>query len=90
MAVGQSGQDQGIGAYPSFAEAWNGTSWHLLKVPGPRSLADSLGLAWVSCPQASRCVATGSYFSNLNRGSTRALAEAWNGTGWRELRPLNP
>jgi hypothetical protein len=144
MAVGRSGQDQGVGLFPSFAEAWNGTSWrllktanprtgarplngvsctaasrcmavgnstgyggvikgtgafaetwngtswHLLKVPGPRSLAESSGLAGVSCPLPSRCIATGSYVANYNLGSIRILAEAWNGTRWRELQPLNP
>ena len=90
MAVGNSAtveHNLGTGA---LAEAWNGTSWHLLKVPAPRSLVNGLGLTGVSCPLASRCIATGSYFPNLNPGSIRILAEAWNGTKWRELRPLNP
>jgi hypothetical protein len=90
MAVGNSRtieHNLGTGA---FAEVWNGTTWHLLKVPGPRSLADGLGLAGVSCPLPSRCIATGSFISNLNLGSVRILAEAWNGTRWHMLRPLNP
>ena len=29
-----------------FAETWNGTKWHLLKVPGPRSPA-SYELTWL-------------------------------------------
>ncbi len=91
MAVGNSTQaPHNLGTGP-FAETWNGTSWHLLKVPGPRSLADGLGLAGVSCPLASRCIATGSFFVNPNRlGGIRILAEAWNGTRWRMLRSLNP
>jgi hypothetical protein len=90
MAVGNSRtieHNLGTGA---FAEVWNGTTWHLLKVPGPRSLADGLGLAGVSCPLPSRCIATGSFISNLNLGSVRILAEAWNGARWHMLRPLNP
>jgi len=36
-------------------------------------------------------VATGSYFASYPASaSVRILAEAWNGTRWRELRPLNP
>ncbi len=90
MAVGNSSTiEQNLGTGP-FAETWNGNTWHLLKVPGPRSLVDGRGLSGVSCPLASRCVATGSYFSNLNLGSIHTLAETWNGTRWRELRPLNP
>jgi hypothetical protein len=78
------GAMHGTGA---FAEVWNGISWHLLKVPGPGSLVNGPGLAGVSCPLASRCVATGSYFVTA---SMRIVAEAWNGTSWRELRALNP
>jgi hypothetical protein len=88
MAVGNSGGGGGlIKGTGAFAEVWNGISWHLLKVPGPGSLVNGPGLAGVSCPLASRCVATGSYFVTP---STRIIAEAWNGTSWRELRPLSP
>ena len=75
-----------------YAEAWNGTTWRLLKVPGPPSLAYyGLGMAGISCAKASSCVATGGFFINPGVNSrSRALAEAWNGIRWRELRPLNP
>jgi hypothetical protein len=87
MAVGGSSQVQGEGAFPSFAEVWDGISWHLLKVPALRSLVNGPGLTGVSCPLASRCVAAGSYFA---AASLRIVAEAWNGAMWREMRPLNP
>ncbi len=88
MAVGNSTSNGGlIKGTGAFAEVWNGISWHLLKVAAPRSLVNGPGLTGVSCPLASRCVATGSYFATA---SLRIVAEAWNGTTWRELRPLNP
>ena len=91
MAVGNSATvEHNLGTGP-FAETWNGTSWHLLKVPGPRTLADGPDLAGLSCPLASRCIATGSFFTNPSQNlSSQTLAEAWNGTRWRMLRPLNP
>jgi hypothetical protein len=89
MAVGNShGLSSAVKGTGAFAEVWNGISWHLLKVPAPRSLVNGPGLTGVSCPLASRCVATGSYFAT--GASIRIVAEAWNGTTWRELRPLNP
>ncbi len=91
MAVGTSTNAPKNPGTGPFAETWNGTSWHLLKVPAPPSPGSGPGLAALSCPLASRCVATGSYFANLpTSGSIRILAEAWNGTRWRMLRPLNP
>jgi hypothetical protein len=90
MAVGNSRTIEHNRGTGPFAEAWNGISWHLLKVPGPRSLADGLGLAGLSCPKASSCIATGSSYSNPGVNSrSRTLAEAWNGIRWRELRPIN-
>ena len=91
-AVGNStGIEVTKGSGP-YAEAWNGTSWQLLTVPGPPSLAYyGLGLAGISCAKASSCIATGGFFINPGVNSrSRALAEAWNGIRWRELRPLNP
>ncbi len=91
MAVGNSTNAPGNPGTGPFAETWNGASWHLLKVPGPRSLADGLGMAGVSCPLASRCVAVGGFFTHPGVNSrSSSLAEAWNGIRWRALRPLNP
>lgn len=65
-----------VGARP-FAEAWNGTRWHIQAVPLPRG---SFGgtLTAVSCTSPSGCTATGTNFSTT--GPT--LAERWNGTRW--------
>jgi hypothetical protein len=92
MAVGNSTSIEGTKGSGPYAEAWNGTRWQLLPVPGPRSLASyGLGLAGVSCAKTSRCIAAGGFATNpgLN-SSSNTLAEAWNGTRWRLLRPLNP
>jgi hypothetical protein len=92
LAIGNStGIEVTKGSGP-YAEEWNGASWRLLKVPGPRSVAyDGLGLTGVSCAKTSSCIATGGFFTNPGVNSrSRTIAEAWNGTKWRELRPLNP
>lgn len=92
MATGNSTGIEGTQGSGPYAEAWNGTSWRLLKVPGPRSLAYvGLGLAGVSCARASSCMAAGGFFTNPGVNSrSSTLAEAWNGIRWRVLRPLNP
>jgi hypothetical protein len=45
-------------------------------------------LAWVSCSSASACVAVGNYTNR--KGTTSALAEAWNGTSWALQATPNP
>ena len=65
-----------------LAEQWDGSSWSLQRVTGPKgSSAPSLG--GVSCPSASACTAVGSY--NTRRGSD-TLAEVWDGSSW-SVRP---
>jgi hypothetical protein len=85
VAVGGSAQDQGYGAFPSFAEAWNCTSWRLVMTANPRT-----GLRWlngVSCTADGRCMAVGN--SGGNGGSikgTGAFADVWNGISWHLLK----
>ena len=57
----------------ALAEAWNGSSWSVQKVPSPK-LGGSLN--GVSCTSASACTAVG------NDGNQFSLAERWNGTAW--------
>ena len=88
IAVGNSTGVESVKGTGAFAEAWNGTRWHLLKVPHPRPPAYD-GLTGVWCTTGSACIATGGRYSNLNSQS-RTLAEAWNGTSWRVLQTRNP
>jgi hypothetical protein len=92
MAVGNStGIEAAKGSGP-YAETWNGTSWRLLTVPGPGSLAYyGLGLAGVSCANSANCIAAGGFFANPGvNSSSSTLAEAWNGISWGVLRPPSP
>ncbi len=68
----------GAGGTRPFAEAWNGTKWHIQAVPLPRKSPGGI-LAAVSCTSARACTAAGASFST----SGPTLAERWNGTRWR-------
>jgi hypothetical protein len=62
-----------------MAVAWDGTSWSVQATPST-GYSDS-GLADVSCPTATDCIAVGeSSNSILTEGIV--LAEQWNGTSW--------
>ncbi len=69
LAVGDYADS--TGASRPLSELWNGTSWQVLTIHGPRYS----GLNALSCPAASSCMAVG--FSRYG-----TLAEAWNGTTW--------
>jgi len=79
MAVGQYvTQSGGFTSDLPLAETWDGSAWTLLTPP-----AGSSGLAGVSCPTASQCLAVGD----------RAFAAVWNGSTWTTLSdpvPANP
>jgi hypothetical protein len=92
MAIGNSTSIEAAMGSGPYAETWNGTSWQLLTVPGPGSLAYyGLGLAAVSCTNGASCIAAGGFFTNPGMNSQSSiLAEAWNGISWRLLQPLNP
>jgi hypothetical protein len=67
----------GSGDQFTFAESWNGTSWHLHTTPDP-SGATTDALDWVSCVSATDCEAVG----GVSPGSPGLLVEKWNGTSW--------
>jgi len=85
MAVGAYVYPFGHNAPPglAFAEAWDGISWRLIDVPTPDRAPDS-ELGRVSCPAATRCLATGS-FDFLTAVSARPLTEAWQAGRWRAV-----
>jgi hypothetical protein len=62
----------------ALAERWNGTRWLSESPPKPTG-ASNTSLAGVSCTSNGVCQAVG---DATIRGTTLALAERWNGTGW--------
>jgi hypothetical protein len=72
MAVGafvsRAGNDVGL------AEAWNGTSWRVVRSAEAAGFLDA-----VSCVSVSFCMAVG----EPGAGAGSPLAEAWNGSTWR-------
>jgi hypothetical protein len=84
MAVG-SGVDQTGESGFNVAEAWNGTSWSLLRTPNPGSTNDEL--RGVACATSSSCMAVGDF---TGIGNEMTLAEAWNGTAWSVVTTPHP
>jgi hypothetical protein len=68
------------------ADAWNGHKWTESRPPVPAGTLVS-ALDGVSCPSASRCMASGDY-DTLGGGS--ALLESWNGRSWTRLNAAVP
>jgi hypothetical protein len=69
-----------------LAEHWNGSTWAIQSTPSPAGSGDT-ALESVSCPALDDCIAVG--FAQP-AGSTRALAERWNGTSWAIQTVPNP
>lgn len=66
-------------AAASVAEHWNGTSWSIVRSPGPTgAVADFL--SGVSCQSSGSCTAVGWY--DMSSGPSRTLAEGGSGTSW--------
>jgi hypothetical protein len=63
----------------TLAEAWNGSSWSVLKTPNPVGVRSSM-LSGVACTSASFCIAVGSAFSSA--GGEVPFAEVWDGRSW--------
>ena len=61
-------------------DLWNGTSWTLIPMPGPRGAASG-GVSGVSCGSAASCIAVGSF--TVGDVSSPVLAgDLWNGKSW--------
>lgn len=74
------------GGNKAFAMTWNGTAWSLVTTPIPAG-ATASELLGVSCTSTSFCIAVGSY---VESGTTKTLAETWNGTAWSIVTTPNP
>jgi hypothetical protein len=64
-----------------FAEAWNGTSWSILRAQNQPGAVDNV-LFGVSCTTATACTAVGYYQNQSTYPTQFSLAESWNGTSW--------
>jgi hypothetical protein len=63
-------------ALSNIAAHWNGKKWSLDHPIGPAGLADA------SCAKPDRCLVVGQAYG-------QTLAESWNGTAWKLLKPTN-
>jgi hypothetical protein len=88
MAVGGSEVNQGAGPLPSFAEAWNGSSWRLVNAANPPT--GRRQLTGVSCTAAAGCMAVGNSTSIEAASGSGPYAEAWNGASWQLLTVPGP
>jgi hypothetical protein len=81
-AVGASSNTQSLTV--TMAERWNGTSWRVQGTPQPGSTipGSSPDLSGVSCPTATFCAAVG---ANQVVSTQIGLADAWNGTTWKQM-----
>jgi hypothetical protein len=84
MGVGSSTDPTGESTF-NLAEAWNGTSWAIVKTPNPGS--ETSELRGVSCTSPSSCMAVGDF---AGIGNEMTLAEAWNGTAWSVVKTPHP
>lgn len=66
--------------YVTLAERWNGTTWKAQQPPNPAH-GTQITLVGVSCTSAAACTAVGVYYDKAGAGV--ALAERWNGSGWK-------
>jgi hypothetical protein len=77
----------GKGERFTLAYRFNGvTTWALQSTPNPSAGTESL-FQDVSCATETACTASG---SSLGGGSTKTLAEVWNGTSWSIQGTPNP
>jgi hypothetical protein len=84
LAVGSAVDQTGESGF-NVAEAWNGTSWSLLRTPDPGSTSNEL--RGVSCASTSACMAVGDF---TGIGNQHTLAEAWNGVTWMVVPTPHP
>jgi len=84
MSVGSSTDPTGESSF-NLAEAWNGTSWTILRTPDPGSTQNEL--FGISCTSPSSCMAVGDF---QGIGNAFTLAESWNGTRWSRVKTPHP
>ncbi len=84
-AVGYYFND-GISAYQTLVEHWNGTSWSVVSSP---NAGDSYNYLYgVSAGSVNDAWAVGFYYNGA--GAYRTLIEHWDGTSWSVVSSANP
>ena len=78
----------------NIAALWNGTAWHVTRLPGPVGFPTGLdhliqGPGSISCGTASSCMAVGSFVNGRTR-LPDSVAIVWNGTRWRLTKLAGP
>jgi hypothetical protein len=70
------------GGVEGLLETWSNGTWTATQAPLPADAAANpeAGLLGLSCPAASRCLATGIY--NEASGESENLLETWSGSSW--------
>jgi len=71
----------------TLAEIWNGTAWTIQTTANAIGATDNALIA-VSCTSATACTSVG-YYTNRS-GTTRPLAERWDGSAWTFQDVANP
>jgi hypothetical protein len=70
----------------TLAYRFNGSTWTLQSTPNPSEATESV-FQDVSCATETSCTAVG---NSVSGGSTKTLAEKWNGTSWAIQSTPNP
>lgn len=83
-AVG--GWKNSAGEQFTLAFRFNGSTWTLQSTPNPLGTTESV-FQDVSCATETSCTAAG---HSVSGGSTKTLAEKWNGTSWSIQSTPNP
>lgn len=86
MAVGWSEASGQASVDYTLAEAWNGSSWAIVRTPSPSDPGGGAELNAVSCVSSTECMAVGEteIFEASHGGALvpHPLAEMWNGAKW--------
>jgi hypothetical protein len=88
LAVGFHSIQGGTVPVRPLAEAWNGTSWQVERVPSTTGI--DTGLYGVSCTTVSWCLAVGGYQAANGHSGPFPLAEEWTGMSWRPVKAPSP
>src|SRR5439155_880497 len=78
-AIGYYMED-GLIAYQSLIENWDGTAWTITASPNTSPILPNILSAGVSCLSSSDCWAVGYYYNDNN--VALSLIEHWDGTAW--------
>ena len=78
------------GAIVTFADRWNGKTWHAQATPNPPGAqGGEAAFHGVSCPSNRACTAVGE-FTTSDFTPPAAFTETWNGTRWSLQIPPSP